>query len=217
MNVGEYIRKLRIENGLSQSDLGKIIGVQRAAVQKWECGRVQNLKRETIKKLSELFNVSPSTFITEEDETDLQIVISDQTIKIYERIKKIREELDMSQEELAIKVGFESRSAICKIENGQRKIDTDLLFSFAVALKTTPIYLLEGTIDLLNLSPHEKELVTAYRNKPDFRNSVNKLLDIPNEEPTAPPEPTSKNIVPDMQSEFENIKNKSPQKSKNSK
>ena len=68
MNVGEYIKKLRLENGLSQEELGKIVGVQRAAVQKWECGKVQNLKRETIKKLSELFAVSPSSFIEANDD-----------------------------------------------------------------------------------------------------------------------------------------------------
>lgn len=63
MNVGEYIKKLRTDNGYSQEHLGNLLGVQRAAVQKWECGKVQNLKRETIKKLAEIFDVSPSTFI----------------------------------------------------------------------------------------------------------------------------------------------------------
>ena len=42
------------------------MGVQRAAVQKWECGTVKNLKRDTIKKLSEIFNVPPSSFIDDE-------------------------------------------------------------------------------------------------------------------------------------------------------
>lgn len=63
MNVGEYIRKLRTEAGYSQEQLGFLLGVQRAAVQKWECGKVQNLKRETIKKLADIFEVSPSSFI----------------------------------------------------------------------------------------------------------------------------------------------------------
>lgn len=63
MNVGEYIKKLRIDKGYSQEQLGNLIGVQRAAVQKWECGKVQNLKRETIKKLAIIFDVSPTSFI----------------------------------------------------------------------------------------------------------------------------------------------------------
>lgn len=66
MNIGAYIKKLRTENGYSQEELGRKLGVQRAAVQKWECGTVKNLKRDTIKKLSEIFNVPPSSFIDDD-------------------------------------------------------------------------------------------------------------------------------------------------------
>lgn len=66
MNIGALIKKLRIEHDLSQEELGSMLGVQRAAVQKWESGKVKNLKRNTIKKLSEIFNVSPSSFVDEE-------------------------------------------------------------------------------------------------------------------------------------------------------
>ena len=69
MNIGNYIKKLRTESGFSQEELGRMLGVQRAAVQKWECGTVKNLKRDTIKKLSEIFNVPPSSFIDTEYKT----------------------------------------------------------------------------------------------------------------------------------------------------
>ena len=63
MTVGQNIKNLRIERGLTQEELGNIVGVKRAAVQKWESGRVCNLKRSTIQKLSEYFSVVPSFFI----------------------------------------------------------------------------------------------------------------------------------------------------------
>lgn len=66
MNIGALIKKLRTEHGYSQEELGNMLGVQRAAVQKWECGTVKNLKRETIKKLSEIFSVPPSSFIDDD-------------------------------------------------------------------------------------------------------------------------------------------------------
>lgn len=65
MAIGAYIKNLRVAKGISQEELGKIVGVQRAAVQKWESGKTQNLKRETLKKLAEFFGVSPATFIKE--------------------------------------------------------------------------------------------------------------------------------------------------------
>ena len=74
--IGQYIKHLRESKGITQEELGKIIGVQRAAVQKWESGKVQNLKRETIKKLSEYFGVPASNFIdsSETSEIDKQFL-----------------------------------------------------------------------------------------------------------------------------------------------
>lgn len=62
-DVGQYIKELRLSKGLTQEELGELIGVQKAAVYKWECGKVQNLKRATIQKLADFFNVSPASFI----------------------------------------------------------------------------------------------------------------------------------------------------------
>ena len=58
--MGRRIRELRLEKGLSQEELGRIVGVKRAAVNKWETGQVKNLRRDTIETLSRFFDVSPS-------------------------------------------------------------------------------------------------------------------------------------------------------------
>ena len=39
-------------------------------------------------------------------------------LTLYKNIKKLREELGMSQDELAEKAGYTSRSSIAKIEKG---------------------------------------------------------------------------------------------------
>lgn len=62
-NIGLYIKKLRTERGMTQEELGKLVGVKKAAVQKWESGAVKNLKRETIAKLAEFFGVSAAAFV----------------------------------------------------------------------------------------------------------------------------------------------------------
>lgn len=58
--TGERIKKLRKEKGLTQQELGQMLGVQKSAIAKYENGRVPNLKRETISKLAEIFNVTPN-------------------------------------------------------------------------------------------------------------------------------------------------------------
>ena len=42
-------------------------------------------------------------------------------LEIYKRIRARREELGISQEELAKRIGYRSRSSINKIENGEDK------------------------------------------------------------------------------------------------
>ena len=50
---------------------------------------------------------------------------------IYERIKQLRLQLGMSQEELAKKVGYEGKSAISKVENGERDISHSMLIKYS--------------------------------------------------------------------------------------
>lgn len=61
---------------------------------------------------------------------------------VYDRIRSRREELGMSQQDLANKIGYKSRSAINKIEQGLRDISQSKIAAFAKALETTPAYLM---------------------------------------------------------------------------
>lgn len=65
MTTGDKIRKLRIEKGFTQEELGKKLGVGKSAIAKYENNRVKNLKKYTIIKLSEIFEVSPDYLYTD--------------------------------------------------------------------------------------------------------------------------------------------------------
>ena len=62
-NTGEMIKYYRKKLGLTQEELGNYVGVQKSAIAKYENGRIENLKRTTIEKLSELFGVLPSELL----------------------------------------------------------------------------------------------------------------------------------------------------------
>lgn len=66
-NMGEIIKTLRIHKGITQEELGKVIGVQKSAIRKYESGLVQNIKRTSIKKMADYFGVSPSYLLGYED------------------------------------------------------------------------------------------------------------------------------------------------------
>lgn len=106
---------------------------------------------------------------------------------IGDRIKKKREELGMSQEELAKKVGYKSRSSVNKIEIDGRGLPQNKIVLFAKALETTPAYLMgweeidshlsgrEASDEIYrkfadNIERHhgkEKELLEVYRQLSD--------------------------------------------------
>lgn len=58
--MGDIIKSLRIQKGMTQEELGKVIGVQKSAIRKYESGMVENIKRTSIKKMAQLFGVSPT-------------------------------------------------------------------------------------------------------------------------------------------------------------
>lgn len=62
--------------------------------------------------------------------------------EVGQQIRARREELHMTQEELAKKLGYKSKSTINKIESGINSITQNKLKAFADALDTTELYLL---------------------------------------------------------------------------
>ena len=65
MNIGDKIRIARINKGMTQEELGKALGVQKSAIAKYEKGRVVNIKRTTLKKISDILGIAPSELIFE--------------------------------------------------------------------------------------------------------------------------------------------------------
>jgi transcriptional regulator with XRE-family HTH domain len=69
MTMAETIRMLRLQRGITQEELGKIIGVQKSAIRKYESGMVENIPRSSIKRMADFFEVAPSYLMGWEDET----------------------------------------------------------------------------------------------------------------------------------------------------
>lgn len=81
---------------------------------------------------------------------------------IGKRIRKRREELKMTQEELAEKLHYKSKTTIAKIENGTNDIVQSKVVEFAKALKTSPAYLM-GWIDLAEKNKPTKDELALFK------------------------------------------------------
>lgn len=62
--------------------------------------------------------------------------------ELYNRIKTRRQELGLTVEELANRMGYKDKSSISKIENGKADIPQSKVEAFAKALETTTAYLI---------------------------------------------------------------------------
>ena len=89
MTVGEKIKTLRKQLGLTQTELGEKLGVQKNAVSKWETGRVDDIPGSKIRSMAALFGVSPSYLIADEEES---VRFDDFTYAMYNEARDLPEE-----------------------------------------------------------------------------------------------------------------------------
>ena len=89
-------------------------------------------------------------------------------LQLYKNIKEKREELGISQDELAKLTGYTSRSSIAKIEKGTVDLPQTKIMLFAKALNTTPAYLMgweeqkETSSPPTPIDPDVKEFSSIY-------------------------------------------------------
>lgn len=67
MDIGMKIKQARIEKGMTQEELGEILGVQKSAVAKYENGRVVNIKRSTLKKIADVLGIPPFELVYDKE------------------------------------------------------------------------------------------------------------------------------------------------------
>lgn len=96
-------------------------------------------------------------------------------MSLGDKIRARRLDLKMTQQELADRVGYNSRSAINKIERGFRDINQSQIADFAKALDTTPAYLMG--IEQTLYSPKVTEAFVTYPVIGDIAAGYDKLAD----------------------------------------
>ena len=65
MTIGEKIKKARLEKGYTQEELGNLIGVQKSAVAKYEKGKIVNIKRSVLAKISKVLEIPPVELVSD--------------------------------------------------------------------------------------------------------------------------------------------------------
>lgn len=92
MTTGERIRQLRIEHQMTQEELGAKVGVQKAAIYKYENGLIVNLKRSTIEKLALVLDTTPTYLMGMEDDEPQQTTLTSAQTSLLAVFNELNEE-----------------------------------------------------------------------------------------------------------------------------
>lgn len=111
MCSSKRIKELRLKNGLTQEELADKLGLKKSAIAKYENGRVENIKRSIIQKMSNIFDCSPAYLMgwdelnsnsLELSELEKQLVINFRKADEFDKTIVLRTlELDRSLTEAA--------------------------------------------------------------------------------------------------------------------
>lgn len=99
---------------------------------------------------------------------------------IGERIRRRREELELSQEELAQRLGYKSRSSINKIEREASGLPQPKIAAIAAALNTTPSYIM-GWEEELKKNDALADIIIKLRTDERFMSAVVNLYNLDDE------------------------------------
>ena len=96
MEIGQKIRQARLAKNMTQEELGKIVGLQKSAIAKYESGRVVNIKRSTLQKLALALDLRGSDLIIENSAKEKPTVnddgLSENQRKLIEFAKTVPED-----------------------------------------------------------------------------------------------------------------------------
>lgn len=95
-------------------------------------------------------------------------------MKIGDRIKYRREALGMSQDELAKRLGYKSRSSVNKIEKDASGLPQTKIAAIANALQTTPSYIM-GWEEVQKKNDAATDIVVRLRTDTEFFSIVEEL------------------------------------------
>ena len=76
MEIKDIIRKRREELNLTYEELGKLVGVGKSTVRKWETGMIENMRRDSIVALAKALNLSPAVIMGWAIDTPTNILTS---------------------------------------------------------------------------------------------------------------------------------------------
>lgn len=138
VNISSRLRELRIESGLSQQELAKIVGKSQQAVNLWEKG-VNDPGLDSLVKLANFFKVSADYLLGRIDDRPAHTIFG-------LRLKRLRVQKELNTKTVAKRLGLEE-THINTYEQGVMIPSKNIVGRLACFYNVSPDYLLGLTDD----------------------------------------------------------------------
>lgn len=163
--MGERIRSLRKEKGVTQEELGRLIGVQGAAIRKYENSMVENIPRSSIQKMADFFEVSPEYLLCfSENDFPSGTAVFSKNLNIAMDTQKIK------SAELSRRTNIPA-AVISQYRSGRYKPALDRIVLIANCLNVSASWLVG-----FERSEKESRLLKAYNEHPEMQHAIDTLL-----------------------------------------
>lgn len=120
MTIGERIKHLRTQRGMSIDELAVKLGKNRTTVYRYENGDIENLPLDALKPLAEIFRTSPAYLMGWSDESD------EDAATVGDLISLIRKQRGMTVEEFSKELGIEP-DKLRMYESGEKYIPISII------------------------------------------------------------------------------------------
>ena len=132
MNVGDTIKAVRNEKGITQVELGRRLDVSGAMIAQYESGK-RNPKADTLRKIAEALDVAPIRFVLASNSENIYNILKDscymengdQVIDVYGLQYELANEISRRYE-LQIKIAQEIVTSVFDVAQGIRTLDNDI-------------------------------------------------------------------------------------------
>ena len=152
--IGDKIKKIRQQSSITAYSFCDKIGISRSTLSNIE-KNIYSPSDDILNRIASEFNIDINEFYRETFPS-LESLSTDETLHIGHKIKEIREKFNLSQEEIAEKLGYSSGAPISYIESGRRSLSRSKIITFC-KMFNVPIEEL-----MLKLPSNKKDIYISY-------------------------------------------------------
>lgn len=129
MKTSEIIKLLREKNDLTQEELAQKLGLKKAAINKYENGSVENIKKSIVQEMAKIFDVSPSYIMFGEVEDENKIKLEDREKSLLDDYRLLntdgQKEANKRVKELTLIPFYKENNVVTLAAHNDHLNDTD--------------------------------------------------------------------------------------------